>query len=67
MSGNLAWVSRLYIFCPWAQNVGLWWACICIMEGGHFSFLHADPGTVGLAFKFVVAVFIYYHVSAEDR
>ena len=49
------------------QNVGLWWACICIMEGGHFSFLHADPGTVGLAFKFVVAVFIYYHVSAEYR
>jgi hypothetical protein len=29
------------------------WVCICILEGGHFSFLDADadPGTTGLALR----------------
>ena len=27
------------------------WVCICILDGGHFSFpdANADPGTTGLA------------------
>ena len=27
------------------------WVCICILDGGHFSFPNADadPGTIGLA------------------
>ena len=25
------------------------WVCICILDGGHFSFPDADPGTTGLA------------------
>ena len=32
------------------------WVCICILDGGHFSFqdVDADPGTVGLALTFLV-------------
>ena len=32
------------------------WVCICIRDGGHFSFPYAyvDPGTIGLALKGIV-------------